>query len=175
MLNHALERFGGTGLHLDAGATGVCTACGGSRREHGLFVKHVRRLSDEDGVSAHGRVGAIEVKTHALPLASHPDDRPSPRRASTAAHAVLVRALVDWSAALPVQVRALEVAERTAAEETGEAGGALGVRLTVRDHADVAAVRAEVIVPIEPDGWSGLRGLGMVPTGHDLAMGVTRP
>ncbi|MFD0692427.1 hypothetical protein [Actinomadura fibrosa] len=61
-----------------------------------------------------------------------------------------------------VGVLALEVSEDLVG------AGALTARLVVATDADAAAI-GEVVIGVTgdgPHGWSGLRGLGVLPTGH---------
>lgn len=125
------------------------------------------RLSLADGWSAKGTVDGIRVEVMSAPgsgadgkVLRHPD-------ASTAAHAALVRGLLDWAHALDGCVRELDVLEET------EDGAGLWALVRVHEP-DLEAVQAEHAVMRVPPlhGWSGYRAEGVLPTGHRLMISI---
>ncbi|WP_435109275.1 hypothetical protein [Nocardiopsis synnemataformans] len=126
-----------------------------------------QRLGLADGRSTKGTVDGIRVEVMSAPglgadgkVLRHPD-------ASTAAHAALLRDLLDWAAALDTSVRELDVMEET---EDG-AGLWTLVRVHERDLEAVLAEHAVMTVPA-PHGWSGYRAEGVLPTGHRLMISI---
>ncbi len=90
----------------------------------------------------------------------HPD-------ASTAAHAALLRCLVNWAHALDTSVRELDVMEET------QDGAGLWALVRVHESVlePVLAEHAVMRVPA-PHGWSGYRAEGILPTGHRLMISI---
>ncbi|WP_236572101.1 MULTISPECIES: hypothetical protein [unclassified Nocardiopsis] len=124
-------------------------------------------LSLADGWSTKGAVGGIRVEVMSAPGPSadgkvlrHPD-------ASTAAHAALLRGLLDWAQALGDGVRELDVME----EAEGGAGLWALVRVKESVLESVLAEHAVMRVPA-PHGWSGYRAEGVLPTGHRLMISI---
>ncbi|MFB4317281.1 hypothetical protein [Actinomadura sp. 21ATH] len=126
-------------------------------------------LDGGDGAIADGTVDGVRVQALAAPLPSAltapgPGPEEDPARTGTAEHAALLRALTDWAADLPATVTALEVREDP---DTG----ALTGRLVLATHA-AADQLPDIVLGVPNDGWSGLRGHGLLPTGHTLTISV---
>ncbi|UOE22300.1 hypothetical protein NI17_023990 (plasmid) [Thermobifida halotolerans] len=101
-----------------------------------------------EAVSAPGPAGGDVLR--------HPD-------ASTAAHAALLRGLVDWAATLGGGVRLLHVLEDV------EDGAGLWALLRVHEPALEAVLAEHAVMRVPPPhGWSGYRAEGVLPTGHRL-------
>jgi hypothetical protein len=130
-----------------------------------------RQLSTGDGWLASGRVDGVEAQALAAPLPTSAVGGPtavrSARNTTTAEHAVLLRDLVGWSAALPDGVAALQV------YEDARDCGALMARLVVTDRATLAQL-GELVVNVPGDGWSGYAGTDVLPTGHSLTVSIGR-
>lgn len=117
------------------------------------------------GWTAQGRVNGLEVDVLAAPLRGHDGDRRSERRPEdgTAAHAKLLRDLIDWAGALPAACN-LQVEESTDGE-------GLLARLTTA-ATDLPAVLDTHALLVTPAAgiWDKTRGEGVTPTGHRLVI-----
>jgi hypothetical protein len=128
----------------------------------------LRRLPEvEGGWTSTGTVDGVVVQALAAPLSGVVDLEARITDATTAEHAELLRALIDWSASLAGEAKALEVREDL------DNGGAFAARLVLATGADVSRVSGLVIAAGGSDGgWSGFRGIGVLPTGHALTVSV---
>lgn len=122
----------------------------------------------DGGWSTAGVVGGVSVEALAAPVVGRIGvPRVRAGGVTTAGHAVLLRGLVDWDAALPELARTLVVCEDL------EGSGQLAGRLVLARGSDVSQV-AGLVTSVPDDGWSELRGMGVLPTGHGLTISVPR-
>lgn len=125
-----------------------------------------RQLADvEGGFTTSGMLHGIGIEVMAAPLSYAEESQVRTGSVTTAAHADLLRALTDWSAALPEQTTALELGEDLEANT-------LAARLLLASDAAVAKVPGLIITDDRPVDWSGFRGSGVLPTGHGLTVSV---
>ncbi|MFI6485108.1 hypothetical protein ACIBH1_44860 [Nonomuraea sp. NPDC050663] len=124
-------------------------------------------LSTADGYASTGTLEGVRVQALAAPLPSTSRTPLARGKVTTAEHADPLRALVDWAASLPTAVTGLEVREDL------DGAGQLTARLIVPRGFDVSPLN-EVIMPVPADDWSGLRGAGILPTGHALTISEGR-
>lgn len=124
-------------------------------------------LSTTDGYASTGTLEDVRVQALAAPMPSTSRAPLARGHVTTAEHAELLRALVDWAAGLPTAVSGLEIREDL------DGAGQLTARLIVPRGFD-ASTLDEVIMPVPADGWSGLRGAGILPTGHALTISEGR-
>lgn len=125
-------------------------------------------LAGGDGWTSTGTVDGVQVQALAAPLSGCSSEPPARSTdVTTAEHAELLRALIDWSASLPKESKALEVAEDL------HGTGRFTARLVLPAGTDVSRI-SELVMPVPDDGWSGYRGSGVLPTGHALTVSVGR-
>lgn len=122
---------------------------------------------ERDALAVTGTIDGIAVEIMAAPLPGVRGTYGRKSQITTAEHAALLRALVDWSAALPPQVIGLKIRE----DLDNNDDGALTGRLVLSDH-DAVDLISDLIVAAPVSDWSGYRGAGNLPTGHALTISV---
>ena len=137
-------------------------------------VEHLARIlstwpkplsGDSGGWTATGRTKGLKVDVLAAPLLGRGVVRHSKRRPSdgTAAHAQLLRDLIDWAGALPAACK-LQV------EESADGEGLLARLTTAADDLPAVLDTHALLVTPAAGIWDKTRGEGVTPTGHRLVI-----